>query len=260
MKPKITIITITYNSEKTLERTIKSIINQNYDNLEYIVVDGGSSDGTIDIIKKYDRFITKWISEADRGISDAFNKGIGMATGEIIGIINSDDGLMEGALDTLVAAYDPVVDVYSGKQLIWNEISGTKVIQTPSMHYTYSGKNSICHPSTFIAKRAYEKYGAYDIEYRYVMDYDLLLRFDRAGANFKFVDSVLAFFTTGGVTYSAYTKKRHFETESMLLKNGATKIDLWVFRVICGVKRVVIKVLGRDISLVLRNRVLSFWK
>lgn len=260
MKPKISIITITYNSGKTLERTIKSVISQNYDNLEYIIVDGGSSDNTLEIVKKYEASIAKWISEPDKGISDAFNKGIRMATGDIVGIINSDDGLMEGALEILSSVYDPNIDVYSGKQLIWNEETGTKVVATPSMHYTYSGKNSICHPATFVSKKAYDKYGVYDVDYRYVMDYDLLLRYDRAGAKFKFVDSVLAFFTTGGVTFTEYTKERHQETENMLIKNGAKKIDIWIFTIIRWTKNVVIKVLGRDFAFVVRNKFLKFWK
>lgn len=88
---KISIITITYNSEKTLEDTIQSVARQNYPDLEYIIVDGGSKDATLDIVKKYSNVVTKWISEPDKGISDAFNKGIKIASGELIGIINSDD-------------------------------------------------------------------------------------------------------------------------------------------------------------------------
>ena len=97
---KITIVTITYNSEKTIERTIQSIISQNYNNMEYWIIDGVSKDHTMELVKKYAQkysFI-KYSSEPDRGISDAFNKGIGKATGELIGLINSDDQLAEGAL------------------------------------------------------------------------------------------------------------------------------------------------------------------
>ena len=119
--PKISIITITYNSAKTLERTIKSIIEQKYENLEYIIVDGGSTDSTLEIVKKYDTWISKWVSEPDSGISNAFNKGINMATGNVIGIINSDDGLMPGALQAISDSYEDGVDVYRGKVLLWKE-------------------------------------------------------------------------------------------------------------------------------------------
>lgn len=98
---KISIITITYNSEKTIEETILSIINQNYQNIEYIIIDGGSKDNTLNIINKYKTKISKVISEPDNGISDAFNKGIREATGDIIGIINSDDILNIDTLNEL---------------------------------------------------------------------------------------------------------------------------------------------------------------
>ena len=88
---KITIITASYNSVETIEDCIKSVLNQIYSNIEHIVIDGGSTDGTLDVIKKYKDKITKWISEPDKGIYDAMNKGIKLATGDIIGIFNSDD-------------------------------------------------------------------------------------------------------------------------------------------------------------------------
>lgn len=92
---KISVITITYNSEETLEDTIKSVISQEYDNLEYLIIDGGSKDHTLDIVQKYRDKIAVVVSEPDNGISDAFNKGIKLASGEIIGIINSDDLLLQ---------------------------------------------------------------------------------------------------------------------------------------------------------------------
>lgn len=98
---KISIITVTFNSEATLKETIQSIRNQRYDDLEYIIVDGGSKDHTVDIIKENENIISKWISESDLGISDAFNKGIQMATGNLIGIINSDDMLEDNVLKVI---------------------------------------------------------------------------------------------------------------------------------------------------------------
>ena len=94
MKPKISVITITFNSAATLEETILSVTSQDYPDLEYVIIDGGSTDGTLDIIRKYQDKIQIVVSEPDRGISDAFNKGIARATGEIVGIINSDDILL----------------------------------------------------------------------------------------------------------------------------------------------------------------------
>lgn len=253
-KIKISIITVTFNSEKTLERTIKSIIHQGYDNLEYIVVDGGSTDGTLEIINKYKNHIAKWISEPDTGISNAFNKGIKMATGEIIGIINSDDGLLPNALDTINNAYDETVDAYRGKVLLWKEDTDTKVEEIPSMHLGFGGMDNISHQSTFVTKRAYEKYGNFDETCRYVMDYDLLLRFERKGAKFKYVDSTLAFYSLGGITFSPYTKTRRIETERVMKRNGATDLDILLYRIIKYAKLAVGKVVPKEILMKLKNR------
>ena len=103
---KISIITITYNSERTVEETLKSVISQAYPNLEYIIVDGASKDKTLDVVAKYKDSIARIISEPDKGIADAFNKGIRMATGDLIGIINSDDLLLPGALRKMAESYD----------------------------------------------------------------------------------------------------------------------------------------------------------
>lgn len=101
LNPKISLITISYNSKKHIEDTILSVTTQNYDNYEYIIIDGASTDGTLDIINKYQDKITTIITEPDKGISDAFNKGIRLCTGDIIGIINSDDILLPGALSVV---------------------------------------------------------------------------------------------------------------------------------------------------------------
>src|SRR4051794_14825027 len=109
----VSIITIVYNSDKTLEDTIKSVLQQSYPHIEYILIDGGSTDQSLSIIKRYDKFV-KWISEPDKGISDAFNKGIKMSTGELIGIINADDWYEDGAIETIVKHLEKNCDVYCG--------------------------------------------------------------------------------------------------------------------------------------------------
>ena len=103
-KPLFSIITVVYNNEKYLEETIKSVVNQKFQNFEYIIIDGGSSDKTLDIIKRYDSQIDYWISEKDKGIYDAFNKGMSLAKGDFIGIVNSDDTYFDNALE-IIAKY-----------------------------------------------------------------------------------------------------------------------------------------------------------
>lgn len=251
---KISIITITYNSENTLERAIESIVSQDYSNLEYIIVDGGSTDKTLDIIKKYGEKITKWVSEPDSGISNAFNKGIAMATGDIIGIINSDDGLLPGALEAISNAYSEGIDVYRGNVLLWKEDTDTKVIEIPSLHFTFTGLDRISHQSTFITKKAYEQYGVYDECCKYAMDYDLLYRFELAGAVFKYIDQTLAFYTLGGITFSPWTKERNNEIKYIMRKNGATNQNIRQYEVRSYIKRIIKKIIPKEIIMKIRNK------
>ena len=207
--PLISIITITFNSEKTLEETILSVINQNYPNLEYIIIDGGSKDRTLEIVNKYKDNISIVVSEPDEGISDAFNKGIMKSSGEIVGIINSDDLLLPGALKAIADNYDSSVDVYRGKTVIWDDIEDKKMIQTPSMEFPIKKpfyKGVVCHQSTFIKLDAYKKYGTFKKDLKYAMDVDLLTRFYVNGANFKLIDQPLAVSRFGGVTDSFFMK------------------------------------------------------
>lgn len=198
---KITIITISYNAESTIEDTLKSIEKQRYDNLEYIIVDSESTDKTIEIVKKYDHIVTKIICEKDRGISDAFNKGIAASTGDIIGIINADDILCKNALHILAKQYEENVDVYRGKILKWNPERKTQYEVIPSMDLIPHGqKIVVAHPGTFIKRDAYKKYGRYDLKCKTMMDYELLMRFAKRGAEFKYIPQILAAFRIGGIT------------------------------------------------------------
>ncbi len=211
---KISIITITYNSEKTIEETIVSVINQKYLDLEYIIIDGGSKDNTLNIIDKYKSSITKVISEPDNGISDAFNKGIKEATGDIIGIINSDDILNINTLNELnkIIEKNPDYDVYYGNGIIFSEKDNH--IYKPAnkiqdiLQYMY-----ICHPSTFVKKTAYEKYGTFDINYKCAMDFELLSKMYLEGAKFKYFDYNCTWFRLGGTS-----KKRAMQTKNESIK------------------------------------------
>jgi len=249
---KISIITITYNSEKTLEQTIKSVVDQGYANLEYIIIDGGSKDGTLDIVNKYRDIIAVVVSEKDNGISDAFNKGIKRATGDVIGIINSDDLLAEGALKALSEAFEDNVDVYRGNLQIWDDISGTQYVNIPTMHFDIKRNLlSVCHPSTFISRKAYENWGVYNVGMRYMMDADILFRFYRNGAKFKHIDRTLAIFRLGGVTSDNW-KKKIPEYKKVLKDNGASDWEIFkrmsVYKVRNNIKAILFKLLGPEKS------------
>lgn len=201
MEHKISIITITYNSEKTVEETILSVIKQNYPNLEYIIVDGGSKDSTLDIINKYKSNIYKVISEPDNGISDAFNKGIREATGEIIGIINSDDILNINTLNVLndIIEKYPNYDVYYGNGVIFDE-KNNHIYRPDNKIEDILKYMFICHPATFVRKTAYEKYGIFDTNYKCAMDFELLSKMYSNGAKFKYFDYECTWFRLGGTS------------------------------------------------------------
>lgn len=250
--PKISIITITFNSEKTIETTIESVLSQNYENFEYIIVDGLSTDSTLDIVFKYKDKISKIISEKDRGISDAFNKGVRNAEGEIIGIVNSDDILMPGALKTIANNYQKDIDVYSGVVLFWNDQTGETFPSYPDVKFDkLKLQYGVAHPSRFIRKDAYEKYGLYVEQLRYNMDMELLCRFYKKGAKFQYIDKPLTMFRIGGTTAdSIYKKKDDFRY--FVQSFGGTKWDfrwLW-FKSVVKYNLIVLgyKLFGSDLK------------
>ena len=200
-EPKISIITITFNAAKYLEQTLASVADQKYPNLEYIVVDGGSTDNTLEIVQAHKGLITRWISEPDNGISDAFNKGIRMTTGEVIGIINADDYYHPGALATLAkeVRVHPDHDLYYG-DAIHEQFDGSGIFHFRPMQDVSRcvwKRMPVSHPATFVRKSAYEKFGLFDTRFRLAMDYELILRMFRRGARFRYVHAPLAHFRYG---------------------------------------------------------------
>jgi glycosyltransferase involved in cell wall biosynthesis len=187
--PKISIITPSYNQGPFIERTIRSILDQNYLNLEYIVMDGGSTDGTIDILKKYGERL-KWISRPDEGQSDAINKGIAMATGDIIAYLNSDDVYEPGALERVAECFSahPESMWLTGRCRIIDE--DDYEVRKPITAYKnallrcFSYRlllvtNPISQPATFWRRGIVEEFGAFDRGEHLVMDYEYWLRIGR---------------------------------------------------------------------------------
>ena len=223
-KIKISIITITYNSEKTLRDTLESVRNQHYSNLEYIIVDGESSDSTMDMVNQYSDIVSKCISEKDNGISDAMNKGIHMASGDLIGIIHSDDMLANGALDRLNQEWDGRADVYYGNAIICDRAGKyTHILSSESDLSKMPYRFSIVHPATFVTKKCYDTLGVFDLQYKCAMDYDLLLRFYRAGAIFKYIDASLAVYREGG-TNQKYRERTIDEVCTVSIRNGGNPL------------------------------------
>lgn len=178
---KISVITVVRNGMPFVEHTLKSVIGQNYQNLEYIVIDGGSTDGTVDIIKSYESGITKWISENDEGISDAFNKGISLATGNYLLVLNADDALaspevLEKVVGEIVRNDYPAM-LY-GDYDILSRSTGEFMSHG---RVNFSPKKLIYgqvlpHPCLFTNRSYFEKYGKFDKNFKVAMDYEWLLR------------------------------------------------------------------------------------
>ncbi len=220
---KITVVTICKNCKNTIENTIKSVIYQNYADLEYIVVDGGSTDGTLEIIEKYRDSITTLISEPDKGISDAFNKGICLATGEIIGLMNASDLYYKGALKTVADYFEmnPKTDVSFGNIIRFEKGSTVGYVTNANPDVSRLKTSfDLNHSTVFVRKSAYEKYGVFDIKYKIAMDYDLLSRMYFDGANFGYINNVLACFEQGGISGTQISKSvdEHIE---IAYKHGA---------------------------------------
>lgn len=222
-KPVISIITICYNSEASIEETINSVLGNGYPNTDYVIIDGGSTDSTLQIIEKYKSKLGYFISEKDKGISDAFNKGVAAAKGDIIGIINSDDILLPGALQKMAEAFDGTTDVYRGNVMIANLETNYRGREIPSMHFPFAPLTVCCaHQGTFITPEAYRKYGCYDVRFKFMMDYDLLTRYYRHGAKMKYVNADVAEFRIGGVSMTPYYKKR-YDIMHVILNNGGSR-------------------------------------
>ncbi len=188
-RPLVSVITIVYNGELYLEQTIKTVLEQSYSPVEYIVIDGGSADNSLNIIKRYESRIEAWLSEKDHGISDAFNKGLKLAKGEIIGILNADDWYEPDAIEKAVAALKDADIVYGNLRLIKDGKTDFILIGN---HHFLENEMTVNHPTVFVRKECYENFGIFDMQYKCAMDYDLLLRFDVNGCRFVHVPEVLA--------------------------------------------------------------------
>lgn len=181
---KFSLITVTFNSAATLRDTIRSVLSQTYPDIEYILVDGQSSDGTLSIIKEYETQFKgrlRWVSERDNGLYDAMNKGFRMATGEVIGIINSDDILAApDVVSKVMGCFDahPHTDVVYADLYYVSQTDTSKIIR-----HWISGEQSPfkygwhpAHPTFYAKREVYEKYGAFDLDFKFAADFELMLR------------------------------------------------------------------------------------
>jgi glycosyltransferase involved in cell wall biosynthesis len=204
---KISIVTAVYNNRETVRQAIESVISQDYPLIEYIIVDGASTDGTIEIIRSYEDRISKFISEPDCGIYDAMNKGLNLATGEIIGILNSDDFYFNNeVISDIVREFDKTeVDIVYGDLLYVSPDNLNKVVRyyssakcTPD---SFAWGWMPAHPTCFIKKSAYEKHGDFKTNYKIAADYEIMTRFmAKYRLSYSYLPKVMVKMRTGGVS------------------------------------------------------------
>ena len=216
---RISIITVCLNSVKTIEKAIKSVVCQEIEDLEYIIIDGGSNDGTVNVIKKYEDYITYWVSEKDNGIYNAMNKGLKRATGEVIGILNSDDWYDNKTLKEVKKIFDKNQDigVLFGNIILVDIEGNQKVHKYPSFN-TLWYKMSLGHPATFVKKSIYDEYGLFDEKFKIAADYELMYRFWDYKVKFSHYDTVFTYFRTSGIS-STSTRICKNETYEICKKN-----------------------------------------
>jgi len=201
--PLVSIITTCYNSENTIERTINSVLNQTYKNIEYIIIDADSNDNTKNIIDSYKQNFAYYISEKDQGISDGWNKGIKVCKGEYIQIVNADDYIPPNKIIESIKCFNKhsqasyvfgnLVLVKENEDLLF-EIKGDENYSKEIEYWT----PKINHPTVMVKKDAYKKYGVFNKNYKIAMDYEWLLRVHKKGGNGSYSEKIITFMQEGG--------------------------------------------------------------
>ena len=218
-----------YNGEKFLEETIQSVISQTYENIEYIIIDGGSTDGTLDIIKRNEDKIDYWISEKDKGIYDAMNKGIRLCSGNIIGIVNADDYLYLDTIFNIANIYVKKIFNYTYGSLdcIDGQKKKYKIISigTNNIKYKVFSHMPYLHPTMFCAKTMYKALGLYDVGCKLSADYDFIFKIDGAKYQGVELNFKTGCFRLGGASGGIESIK---ENHRLLLKHKKNYFLVWL--------------------------------
>lgn len=239
-KPLVSIITAVYNGEKFLEKTILSVLNQSYENMEYIIIDGGSTDGTVDIIKKYEDKISYWISEKDSGVYEAMNKGLEVAKGEYIAIINADDYYGSDAVALSIEKIIETKSDYSVANVAYvNSKNIIRAIYPLTENFVYQ-EMPYPHVSAFISSKAYKDVGLFDTSFKIAGDHDMAVRVHLKGYKACYLDAVIAHLEEGGISSDSKSNK---ESLLVAIKNGKNIFSAYVTYLLQLFKIVIAKLL-----------------
>ena len=209
MKPKVSIITVTYNCGEFLEGTLKSIFEQNANIYELIIIDGGSTDSTLSIIKKFENLITHWISEPDNGIYDAMNKGISLTNGEYLLFLNAGDSFYENnTLEKIPFEQYPSADIFYGETVILNDKGKQLGFRRKKLPHNLTWKSFkkgmvVCHQSIMVKK---EIVPMYDLKFKYAADIDWVIKSLKASTQIIFTKTIISNFVEGGFSSQNFKK------------------------------------------------------
>lgn len=246
---KFSLVTVTYNSAQTLRDTLASVLSQTCQNIEYIIVDGLSKDDTVEIIKEYEPQFSgrmKWVSEKDCGLYDAMNKGFRMATGDIIGIINSDDLISDPeAIEKVMRCFevDNSVDaVYADLYYVVQDDT-SKIVR----HWKSGKQRSFtkgwhpAHPTFYVRREVYQKYGLFDLDFKFAADFELMLRLiDKEHIKLHYLPEPLVRMRLGGTTSKNLSniRKGNLECINAFKKNGIKVSTLYpLYRLLPKIKQ-----------------------
>lgn len=244
LKLKVSVIVPVLNNVQGFKRCLHSIFNQNgEENIDIIVIDGGSTDGTLDTVNTYSDKISYWESGKDSGISDAFNRGVYQASGDLVAILNSDDYWEPDTVSNVIkiASEKPQFDIYYGA-LRFHDIRSSEQYILKSTLNGIQRRMTLFHPSIFIRKQAYEKVGVYNTSFKYAMDSEWIHRAIKNELTFLNIPSVLANMSLGGVSDTNFVKSLAEYRKSLITHRLQSPISAWVYFLFYSMAKTVMQI------------------